>query len=197
MGNEAVAMGSTASGQVRKQSKLQIKRLHIAIPRSTSLGGRCAELPVAGKSAIRVPTGMHHTKVSATVKGGETIQGPISGSVEPSSEVAGIAEQLPEETSVSSPGLKGHAATATLGPQPSKPGVSQSSPSVPGEGRLKALGFSESVINGLRRASSTRKHYRSQWDLFLTWTTEKKLNPLDASLPLLTSFMDYLFRDRG
>ena len=100
---------------------------------------------------------------------------------------------------MSSPGLKGHAATTTLGPQPSKPGVSQSSPSVPGEGRLKALGFSKSVIKRIEtsRASSTRKHYRSQWDLFLAWTTEKKLNPLDASLPLLTSFMDYLFRERG
>ena len=142
---------------------------------------------------------MHNTRVSATVEGGAAIQGPISGAVEPSSEVAGVAEQLPEETSVSSPGLERHAATTALGPQPSQPGVSQSSPSVPGEGRLKALGFSESVIKRIEtsRASSTRKHYRSQWDLFLTWTTEKKLNPLDASLPLLTSFMDYLFRERG
>ena len=31
----------------------------------------------------------------------------------------------------------------------------------------------------------------------MTWATEQKLNPLDASLPLLTSFMDYLFRVRN
>ena len=70
---------------------------------------------------------------------------------------------------------------------------------MPGEGRLKSLGFSDSVINriGKSRASSTRKHYKSQWDLFVTWSTEQKLNPLDASLPLLTNFIDYLFRVRN
>ena len=45
--------------------------------------------------------------------------------------MAGAAEQLPEETSVSSPGLERHAARTSLGPQPSEPGVSQSLPSVP------------------------------------------------------------------
>ena len=69
VGNEAVAIVSTASGHVRKQSKLQIKRLHIVMPRSISLCGRCAKLPVVGKSVIRVPTGTHHTTVSSTVKG--------------------------------------------------------------------------------------------------------------------------------
>ena len=199
MDNEAVAVGSTASGHVRKQSKLQIKKLHIGMPGPSSLSDGCAELPVAGRRDVCVPTGVHNTRVYATVEGGASIQGPNSGAVEPSSEVAGAAEQLPDEISVSSPGLERHAVTTSLGPQPSEPGVSQSSPSVPLEGRLKALGFSESVIKRIEtsRASSTRKHYRSQWDLFLTWTTEKKLNPLDASLPLLTRFMDYLFRERG
>ena len=80
-------MGPTASGHAYKQSKLQVKRLHIAMSRSTSHSDRCAELPVAGRINIRVPTGMHHTTVYSTVKGGEAIQYPISGTMEPSSEV--------------------------------------------------------------------------------------------------------------
>ena len=77
--------------------------------------------------------------------------------------------------------------------------VGESASGVPGKGRFKLLGFSDNVINriGKSRATSTRKHYKSQWDLFVTWATEQKLNPLDASLPLLTSFMDYLFRVRN
>ena len=38
------------------------------------------------------------------------------------------------------------------------------------------------------RATSTRKHYKSQWDLFESWAVKNSLNPLDTGLPLLTQF---------
>ena len=167
--------------------------------RPTGHSNRRIELPVAGQSDLRVPTGVHHPTVSSTIAGGESVQDPIDRTVEPSSQVVMTTEQPTEETAPSSPGLRGHAETTALGPRPPKSGISQSSPSVPGEDRLKTLGFSESVIKRIviLRAASTQKHRRSQWNIFLAWTTEKKLNPLDASLPLLTSFMEYLFRERG
>ena len=74
-------MGSTASEHVREQSKLQIKRLHIGMPGLSSLSDGCAKLPVAGRGAVCVPTNVHNTRVSAAVKGGAAIQGPISGAV--------------------------------------------------------------------------------------------------------------------
>ena len=91
-------------------------------PQALAVDALNCQWPV--RVAICVATGVHNTRVSATVEGGAAIQGPISGAVESSSEVAGIAEQLPEEISVSSPGLEEHAATTTLEPQPSKSGVS-------------------------------------------------------------------------
>ena len=86
-----------------------------------------------------------------------------------------IIEQPTKETTPSSLGLKGHAETTALGPRPPKSEISQSLPSMPGEDRFKALGFSESVIKRIKisRASSARKHYCSQCDLFPVWTTEK------------------------
>ena len=46
------------------------------------------------------------------------------------------------------------------------------------------------------RAKSTRKHYRSQWELFVSWAVAKQFDPMNASLSFLTEFMDYLLRVR-
>ena len=68
-----------------------------------------------------------------------------------------------EEENDPIPGGTGLAASTTLGSQPSEPRVSNPASGVPGEGRLKTLGFSDNVINriGKSRASSTRMHYKS------------------------------------
>ena len=116
--------------------------------------------------------------------------------MEPTGEVVTHAQQPTKEENDSIPGGARHTTPTTLESQSPESRVSEPASGVPGEGRLKLLGFSDCVINriGKSRATSTRKHYKSQWDLFVTWATEQKLNPLDASLPPLTSFMDYLFR---
>ena len=46
------------------------------------------------------------------------------------------------------------------------------------------------------RALSTKAHYKSQWDLFVSWASDQGLDPLQASLPLLTDFLEYLFKVR-
>ena len=63
---------------------------------------------------------------------------------------------------------------------------------------LKSQGLSERVVARVleARALSTRKHYKSQWDVFVTWCVSLQLDPLNASIFLLTRFMDHLFNDR-
>ena len=47
------------------------------------------------------------------------------------------------------------------------------------------------------RAISTKAQYKSQWNLFMGWCEANGLNPRQASLPLLTRFLLYLFNDRN
>ena len=52
------------------------------------------------------------------------------------------------------------------------------------------------VVWNKARATSTRKHYKSQWGLFESWAVKNCMNPLDAGMPLLTQFLEYLFTVR-
>ena len=62
--------------------------------------------------------------------------------------------------------------------------------------RMKDQGFSDRVVYMIEklRALSTKAHYKSQWDLFFAWATDKGLDPFQASLPLLTDYLEYLIR---
>ena len=63
---------------------------------------------------------------------------------------------------------------------------------------MKDQGFSDRVVDRIEksRTLSTKAHYKSQRDLFVAWATNKGLDPLQASLPLLTDFLEYLFKVR-
>ena len=63
---------------------------------------------------------------------------------------------------------------------------------------LKSQGLSDRVVARVleARALSTRKHYKSQWDVFVAWCVSLQLDPLNASISLLTRFMDHLFNER-
>ena len=154
---------------------------------------------MASEGDVCISSDVHSATVSDTSEARETVQDSPSTAVEPASEVVTHSQQSTMEENDPISGGTALATYTTLGSQAPEPRVSQPTPVVPGEGRLKSLGFSDNVINriGKSRASSTRKHYKSQWDVFVTWSTEQKLNPLGASLPLLTNFMDYLFRVRN
>ena len=89
--------------------------------------------------------------------------------------------------------------TTALGPRArASPNSPQSPTDTYGKGFLKEQGFSDNDIERIQnsRALSTRKHYRSQWELFVSWAVTKQFDPMNASLPFLTEFMDYLFRVR-
>ena len=199
VGGQSVSLGTTTGGHVRKQSKSQVKRIHIPVPGLTSVSSRCTKLPMAIEGDVCVSSDVRSGTISATSENRGAVQDPPGTAVEPTGEVATHAQQPAGEENDSIPSGARHATPTTLGSQSPESRVSEPASGVPGEGRLKLLGFSDNVINriGKSRATSTRKHYKSQWDLFVTWATEQKLNPLDASLPLLTSFMDYLFRVRN
>ena len=199
VGNQSVTLGTTMGGHVRKQSKPQVKRIHIPVPGLTSDSSECTKLPVAIADDVCISSDVHSEAISATFENREAVQGSPGAAEEPTGEVVTHAQQSTKEENDSIPGGARHATPTTLESQSPEPRVSEPAFGVPGEGHLKSLGLSDYVSNriGKSRAASTRKHYKSQWDLFVTWATEEKLNPLDASLPLLTSFMDCLFRVRN
>ena len=199
VGDQPVPVGTTTGGHVRKQSKSQVKQIHIPVPGLTSVSSGCNKLPVAIGSNVCVSTDVHSGTFSATSQDRGAIQDSPGSAVEPTGEVAAHSQQPTGEASDSISSGARNATPTTLESQSPESRVSEPTSGLPGEGRLKSLGFSDNVISriGKSRAASTRKHYKSQWDLFVTWATEQKLNPLDASLPLLTSFMDYLFRVRN
>ena len=175
MGGQPVTVGSTTSGHIRKQSKSQVKRLHLPVSRPTGSGDRRVELLVAKQGTVCVSTNLYHPAIPPRSEGGTPVQGPPASTLDYASDVVGSPEQLSEETAPASTDIAGDASSATLGPRASQSPGGRPTPGMPGEERLKALGFSDSVIKRIEtsRASSTRKHYRSQWKLFLAWTTEK------------------------
>ena len=63
--------------------------------------------------------------------------------------------------------------------------------------KLKGDEVSDRVIHRVvtARALSSTKHYMSQWKLFEAWVLGSKRDPLNASLPLLAEFLEYLFNE--
>ena len=90
------------------------------MPQLKGHSNRCVELPVASQSDVRVLTGVHNLTVSPTAEGGVKL-GFYLRTVELSSKVVVIAKQPSEETNSSSPGVKSHAVTITLGSRPLNP----------------------------------------------------------------------------
>ena len=184
MDSQSITVGSATSGHIRKQSKSQVKRLHLPVSRPTGSGDRRVELCVAEQGTVCVSTNGYYPAISSTSEGKTSVQGPPASTLEPTTNMVGSPEQFSEETALASPDIAEDDSSATLEPRASQSPGNRPTPGMPGEVRLKVLGFSDSVIKRIEtsRASSTRKQYRSQWKLFLAWTTERKLNPLDASL---------------
>ena len=167
VGDQSVPLGTTAGGHVCKQSKSQVKRIHIPVPGLTSVSSGCNKLPVAIEGDVCVSTDVHSGTISATSEDRRAVQDPPSTAVEPTGEVATHAQQSAGEANDSISSGARHATPTTLESQSPESRVSEPASGMPGEGRLKSLGFSDNVISriGKSRATSTRKHYKSQWDL--------------------------------
>ena len=123
---------------------------------------------MASKGDVRVSVNLHSPAVSAASEDRETVQNSPGASVDPSGVVATHSQQPAENETDSVPSGTASATPASLGSQSFEPQSGKSLSGVPGEERPQTLGFSDNVIKriGKSRASSTRKHYWSQWDLF-------------------------------
>ena len=198
LGDRAVPLGSAGGGRVCKRQQSQTRDVHVTVPgRKSNRRGRPA-LSLAGKDSVRLPSDVHSTSRTQQNAIGSPVQdppGPVlvaTRQLDPDVELA----SAPLRTSVSSHADVGEA--TALGSRASGSASVEPSAVVSREDKMRQMGFSEKVICRLdkARASSTRKHYKSQWDLFESWAVKNGLNPLDAGLPLLTQFLEYLFTVR-
>ena len=114
---------------------------------------------MAIKGDVCISSDMHPATVSATSEDREAVQDSPGTVVKPASEVVTHSQQSTKQENDPIAGGAGLATPTTLGSQPSKPRVSKPASGVPGEGRLKTLGFSDNVINriGKSRTLSTSK----------------------------------------
>ena len=136
--------------------------------------------------------------IPETIARGTEISNPPSSQRRAAGQVASTTAPASHQTKGVISNVVPATPAASLGPHP--PTARDPEPHVDsfGEEYLKSQGFSPNVIERIRnsRAASTRKHYKSQWDLFVGWAVRKQLDPLNASLPLLADFLEYLFKVR-
>ena len=114
------------------------------------------------------------------------------------SAVGAPSEQSVREALPLLPTVAGASLSASLGLPSSGSASATPSTVVSRRQRMKDQGFSDRVVERIEksRVLSTKAHYKSQWDLFVASATDKGLDPLQASLPLLTDFLEYLFKVR-
>ena len=198
LGVKDLPLGPTTNRLVRKQHESPSIKVRIPLPGREGMGGGCANLPVVHAGAVRVPSINTDISIPRASVTGERVQSAASSTTVFTREVVTSTQQPGSSEGDTFPPIPGFVTTAPLGLPTPEPGISTPTPVVPRRDILRKEGFSNSVIKRLEkaRAQSTVHHYASQWKLFEAWCNEHKLNPLNASLPLLTEFLEYLFKER-
>ena len=198
VGDQSVTLGTTTDRHVRKQSKSQVKRIHIPVPGLTSDNSGCAKLSVAIEGDVCISSDVHPATVSVTSEDRKTVQDSPGTAVKPASEVVTHSQQSTKEENDPIPGGTGLATSTTLGSQPPEPRVSKPASGVPGEGRLKSLGFSDNVNKSYWEVQSFVYPQTLQVTVGLIRDVGDGTEVKPVILPLLTNLtMDYLFRVRN
>lgn len=198
MGNATVSMGSTSDRPICQQSEPSTSKICIPLPRYSGSRNKCTDLSVATRGSVCLSSSVHSVAVSRKVEIGKTVSSSVSSPVVTTCKMGTVIEQ-PTNTPSNKVSVVSKATLSTsLGVCVSKPTSPKSNTILPRRERMKLQGFSDSVIERIdkSRAVSTKKHYNSQWNLFVSWAMERKFDPLSASLPLLAEFLDYLFKIR-
>ena len=113
--DQSVTLGTTTDRHVRKQSKSQVKRIHIPVPGLTSDSSGCVKLSVAIEGDVCIFTDMHPATVSATsAEDREAVQDSPGTAVKPTSEVVTHSQQSAKEENDPIPGGTGLATPTTL-----------------------------------------------------------------------------------
>lgn len=195
-GND-IAVGDTISRAIRESNESHSTQVRLPMPRPRGLGDRCDDMQVATGNHLRISTSPSDMATDRETSGGGELQSFTGNDVVRSGEMDTGTVRPPNSSDSVLPATPATAMPAALGTHaPSQHDGSETD--MFGEAFLKKQGFSDRVIARIQssRATSTRKHYRSQWELFVAWATERKLDPMGASLPLLAEFLEYLFKIR-
>lgn len=196
---ESVSLGWPVDRSIRQSVEPPASQVRLSLPgQSSDLNRRDGGDMATGGDSVRIPSPISHVEVSTAPGEGGQSEGITSDSVVPSGQVdtsaslppSGVVDAIPSGSSPTPP--------TSLAPHPGSSVLVQPAPNVYSAEWLSSQGFSQRVIERIMgaRALSTQKHYKSQWDVFAGWSVAKKIDPFNASLPLLAEFFDFLFRER-
>ncbi len=195
-----VTMGYPVVGAVRQSLESPPAPIRLAVPGRSSDDDRLPPKSMASRgSSIRVSPLVSDFTSPATSPEGKIVPFDSGSAVVPTGQVDSSPGATPGTSSDSLPGGPAATTAAPLGPRPGSPVTGQPTHDLYNAEWLTGQGFSQRVVDRIMgaRALSTRQHYKSQWDLFAAWCVGRKCDPFNASLPLLTDFMVFLFHERG
>ena len=168
MGDRAVALGSSGGGFVRKRQRSQTRDVHVTLPRREGNRRRRPSLSVAGPSDVHSVGRVQQDAVRSPVQDfpGPSLVAPCQVDPGPEFSSASVRASVPLHT--------GDGTSAALGSCASGSASVEPTAVVSRKDRMRQMGFSDKVISRLdkARATSTRKHYKSQWDLFESWAVK-------------------------
>ena len=89
------------------------------------------------------------------------------------------------------PDVQDDAGSASADQVPSRPGLSQSSRLAASQVALRARGFSQGALERISapQASSTLECYQGKWRVFVEFCESRKLDPLQATAPVIADFL--------
>ena len=189
------SLADAMGGSVCNQVELQAKSVCVPNPRPISLASRCPINVLGGSLCICVsansshsPSLKHDPVVSvsdhpgcSTVAGQELVSGPARL-------VSGFSQGTPKRTSLT------EATQVVSVPQVS--GESQTSRMLVVQRSLRERGFSEEVSSRIAcpNRSSTLAVYQSKWAIFCAWCCSRKIDPLQATSPVIADFLTEKFQ---
>ena len=188
----------TDSRSVRKPLEPSISKVRLSLRRSRSGDSGSHREPLASGGNLRLSPQLPGGSVPSSPTAGEVVSSGPSRILVPSGQVDAATSLSTGEGQFGLPGGSAPTVSATLGSHANTSIPRQPPPDLYSAEWLKSQGLSERVVARVleARALSTRKHYKSQWDVFVTWCVSLQLDPLNASISLLNRFMDHLFNDR-
>ena len=198
----AVSLGTPGVRIIRQQHEPPPTEVCVPVSGPPSLGSeRVAVRSTEGDGAICLPPSSVVGGVPSSAQTGESLSPAVSGAMVPLCQVGASTTHPTSESkdTVSSDAVV--ASSTSLGVQLPQPKERKSDPTVVGEDQLRALGYSDAVIQrlALAHAASTKAQYKSKWTLFEAWAREKKpiaYDPTSPTLLMLTEFLTYLFQER-
>ena len=192
---QSVPLEPTVIGTVRETSQPHPLAVRVPVSGCESMGNGHATVTLAGGYFIRISAVQSEMEVPQEMTGRDIISHSTGSHMVGSSQVGPSVMHSPHSSDGELSNRGPASPTTALEPR------ARASPSIGSptdtfwEGFLKEQGFCDNVIERIcnSRVLSTSKHYRSQLELFVSWAVAKQLDPINASLPLFTEFMDYLF----